>query len=88
MAFGKRIRKLGTQAAQRVLANEKAMEAVIQTVGRAQSAKKGFEQLQSEALHRLSFAARGDYQALGKRLSALKRKVKELGDKVGSRRGR
>ncbi len=81
----KRVQKLGGQAAQKVLNNPRAMGAVIAAVTRAQSAKQSFNHAQDALLHQLSFAARGDYQALGKRLSGLKRKVKDLSAKVIAR---
>ena len=88
MTLRKRLKKASGRAAQRVMSNEKAMGALFQAFGKAQAAKKSLNQLQSGVLHQMAFASRGDYQALGKRISALKRKVKELGDRIGARAGR
>lgn len=78
MTIRKRASKLGGRAVQRLLSNEQAMGAALRLVTRAQGAKKVFDQLGDGLLHQLFFASRGDYRALGKRLSLLKRRVKEL----------
>ena len=78
----KKALRLGTKAAERVMQNEKAMGALVGAFGRAQRGKQAFDKLQDGLLHAVGFAARGDYKALGKRISALKRKVRELGAKV------
>ena len=83
MTLRKQLKKLGSRAAKRVMANPKAMGAMFQVFGRAQAAKHTLNQVQGDVLHQMSFASRADYHAIGKRISVLKRKVRELGSKLG-----
>jgi hypothetical protein len=78
--------KLGNQAAERVMKNEKAMAAILTTVLRVQAGKKSLDQLGDGLLHALGFAARGDYKALGKRISGLKKKIRETSAKLDALR--
>ncbi|HUB09339.1 MAG TPA: hypothetical protein VMB50_20205 [Myxococcales bacterium] len=80
--FKSRARRLGMKAAERVMQNEKVMSAAFKAFQQAQSGKAALDRLGDGVLHQLGFAARGDYKALGKRLSALKRKLRELSVKL------
>jgi hypothetical protein len=80
--FKSRARKLGQQALDRAMSNEKLMGAAFKALAQAQAGKAALDKAGDEVLHQLGFAARGDYKALGKRLSALKRKLRELSAKV------
>ena len=79
-------KKLGNKAAERVMKNEKAMTAILQTVVKVQAGKKSLDKLGDSFLHAMGFAARGDYKALGKRISALKKKIRETTSKLDSPR--
>ncbi|MHB1843552.1 MAG: hypothetical protein ACYCWW_01785 [Deltaproteobacteria bacterium] len=83
--IGKSAKKLGMRAAERVMQNERAMSALMQLVTRAQKGKASFDKLQDGLLHAMGFAARGDYKALGKRISKLRRTARELGERLDSR---
>ncbi|MHB8420151.1 MAG: hypothetical protein ACYDCL_18910 [Myxococcales bacterium] len=77
-------KRMGMKAAERVMQNEKVMGAAFKAVGRAQSGKAALDRLGDGLLRQLGFAARGDYKALGKRLSGLKRRLRELSVKLDS----
>lgn len=73
-----KVMRLGSKAVERMMQNDRAVAAVASTLGRAQRGKQALDKLQDGLLHSMGFAARGDYKALGKRVSAMKRKVREL----------
>ncbi len=81
-----RAAKLGSKAAERVMKNEKAMAAIVQTAMKAQAGKKSLDKLGDGFLHALGFAARGDHKALGKQISGLKKKLRETAAKLDALR--
>jgi hypothetical protein len=70
------------KAVERVLADEKRAAKVAQAVGAVQKGKEAFERAQENLLKNLGVATRADYKDVGKRLSALKRRVRHLAEKV------
>jgi hypothetical protein len=56
------------------------------TFMKAQAGKKSLDKLGDGLLHALGFAARGDYKALGKRISGLKKKLRETSAKLDTLR--
>ena len=78
--------KLGSQAAERLMTNEKAMAALLQTVMKVQTGKRSLDKLGDGFLNALGFAARGDYKALGKRISGLKKKIRETSARLDALR--
>jgi hypothetical protein len=81
-----RAAKLGSKAAERLMKNEKAMTAIMQAVMKLQAGKKSLDKLGDGFLHAMGFAARGDYKALGKRISALKKRIRETSAKLDALR--
>ncbi len=77
-----RAKQLGMKAAERVMQNEKVMTAAFKAFQQAQAGKQALDRAGDGVLHALGFAARGDYKALGKRLSGLKRRLRELSVKL------
>jgi hypothetical protein len=51
----------------------------------AQRGMKRFETAQEKALHLFGFAARKDYSELAKQVARLKRKARELGERIEAR---
>ncbi len=81
-SLGKSAKRLGLRAAEKVMQNETAMSAIVQAVTRAQKGKAALDRLQDGILNALGFASRGDFKALGKRISALKRQLREIGERL------
>ncbi len=85
-----RAAKLGNKAVgrltKRLTENEKAMTAILQTVMKAQAGKKSLDKIGDDLLRALGFAARGDYKALGKRIGALKKKLRETSARLDALR--
>jgi hypothetical protein len=67
---------------ERLMADEQRAQWVAQTLGRVQRGKRALDRGQEEVMHAFQLAARRDFQALGKQLSALKRRTRELEERV------
>lgn len=65
-----------------VLSDRRGQEALARAVGMAQRGLQVFEAVQERALHAAGLAAKPDYQELRKQVARLKRKARELTDKV------
>ncbi len=70
------------KAMETLLADEKRAMAVAQALGSVQRGKQALDRGQQELLRALSFAPRGDFKAVGKKLSGLKRRLRELDGKL------
>lgn len=86
MSLGKRIKKgameLSQKAMEKLLADEKRAMKVAGAIGTVQKGKQAFDRGQDQILRALNIASRADYKALGKQLSALKRRARELEEKL------
>ncbi len=70
------------KAMEKLLADEKRAMAVAQALGTVQRGKQALDRGQEELMRALNFAPRGDYKAVGKKLSGLKRRLRELDAKL------
>jgi hypothetical protein len=70
------------RAAGAVLSDRRGQEAMARAVGLAQRGLRIFESAQEHALHAAGLAARPDYDDLRKQLARLKRKARELSEKL------
>lgn len=70
------------RAARAVLEDPRGQEAVARAVGAAQRGVQRLESAQETVLHALGFAARPDYDDLQKQAARLKRKARELSEKL------
>jgi hypothetical protein len=71
-----------TRAARTVLSHPRGQEALARAVGLAQRGLRTFEAAQERALHAAGLAARPDYQELRKQVARLKRKARELDERL------
>ena len=78
----KRALKLSQKAVERLMADDKRAMRLAEAVGSVQRGKQALNRGQDEVLRALNFAAKGDFKVLGKQLSALKRRVRELDEKM------
>ena len=74
----------GQRAMERLFADEKRAQQVVQVIGRAQRAKKTIDSTQRVVMHQLNFATRQDFKDLGRQLSGLKKRLRSLDDKLTS----
>ncbi len=70
------------RAAGAVLPDPRGQEAVARAVGLAQRGIQLFESAQERALHAAGLAARPDYHDLRKQVARLKRKARELSERI------
>ncbi|MHB8873724.1 MAG: hypothetical protein ACYC8T_08565 [Myxococcaceae bacterium] len=86
MGLGSKLKKealaLSQRAMERIFSNEKRAMRIAEALGTVQRGKAVIDKGQDELMHQLSIASRGDYKALGKQLSGLKRRIRELSDRL------
>ncbi|HEX5751682.1 MAG TPA: hypothetical protein VFZ09_36005 [Archangium sp.] len=70
------------KAMEKLLADEKRAMAVAQALGSVQRGKQALDRGQEELMRALSFATRSDFKAVGKKLSGLKRRLRELDERL------
>nr|WCO03971.1 hypothetical protein [Cystobacter sp.] len=70
------------KAMEKLMADEKRAMAVAQALGSVQRGKQALDRSQEELMRVLSFAPRSDFKAVGKKLSGLKRRLRELDEKL------
>ena len=70
------------RAAGAVLSDRRGQEAMARAVGLAQRGLRVFETVQERALHAAGLAARPDYAELRKQVARLRRKTREISEKL------
>ena len=74
--------KVVGRAAGAVLSDRRGQEAMARAVGLAQRGLHAFESVQERALHAAGLAARPDYAELRKQVARLRRKTREISEKL------
>ncbi|QRO01807.1 hypothetical protein JRI60_23700 [Archangium violaceum] len=69
-------------AMEKLMADEKRAMTIAQALGSVQRGKQALDRGQEELMRVLSFAPRSDFKAVGKKLSGLKRRLRELDEKL------
>lgn len=77
--------RLASGAAARVLADPRGQEALARAVGLAQRSLQRVEALQADLMKAAGVPGRQDYQALARQLARVKRKARELNEKLAAR---
>jgi hypothetical protein len=77
--------RLAAQATARIMADPRGQEAMARAVGLAQRSLQRVEALQAELMRAAGVPGRQDYQALAKQLARVKRKARELSEKLAAR---
>lgn len=70
------------KAVEKLMADEKRAMAVAQALGSVQRGKQALDRGQEELMRVLSFAPKSDFKAVGRKLSGLKRRLRELDEKL------
>ena len=73
---------LSQKAVERLLSDEKRAARVAEAIGAGQRGKQSIDRSQEQVMHALHLAAKSDFKAVGKQLSALKRRLRELDQKL------
>jgi hypothetical protein len=79
--------KLVSGAVGNVLKDPRGQEAVARAVGLAQRGRQRVEAIQGRVMEAAGIPARQDYQDLARQLARIKRKARELAEKVDAGRG-
>src|SRR5512145_1580707 len=79
--------RLVSRAAEKVLSDPRGQEALARAVGVAQRGRKRMEELQGRFMQAAGIPDRQDYQDLAKQLARIKRKARELADKIEAEKG-
>ncbi|MGC3998998.1 MAG: hypothetical protein QM767_16760 [Anaeromyxobacter sp.] len=74
--------KLVSRAAAGVMADPRGQEALARAVGLAQRGRQQLEALQEKAMHAAGIPGRQDYQDLARQLARIKRKTRELAERL------
>ncbi len=73
---------LSQKAFERLMADEQRAQWVAQAIGSVQRGKRALDRGQEELMHAFQLAAKSDFGKMGKQLSSLKRRTRELEDRV------
>jgi hypothetical protein len=74
--------RLVSRAAERVLSDPRGQEAVARAVGLAQRGRRRMEEVQQRLMKAAGIPARQEYDDLVKQLARIKRKARELGERL------
>jgi hypothetical protein len=72
------------RAMERLLADEKRAQAVASALGTVQRGKRALDRGQEELMRALQLAPKSEFKALGKALSGLKRRARELDERLAA----
>ncbi|MFL5350225.1 MAG: hypothetical protein ACJ8AT_36075 [Hyalangium sp.] len=88
MGIGDELKKkalgVSAKAMERLMADEKRAMQVANAIGKVQRGKQALDRGQEELMRALNFAPKSDFKAVGKKLSSLKRRLRELDEKLDS----
>ena len=73
---------LPLKAMEKLFADEKRAAKVAEVIGAAQRGKAALDNTQRQIMNQLNFASRTDFKEIGKQLSAIKRRVRDLEAKL------
>jgi hypothetical protein len=77
-----RAAELGIKAMGKLFEDPKRAEAIAAAIGGLQRAKQALDDAQEKALRAAGLPTRDDFKEAGKRISALKRRVRELSEEL------
>ncbi len=75
-----------SRAAEKVLSDPRGQDAVARAVGMAQRGRRRVEEVQERLMQAAGIPVRQDYQDLAKQLARIKRKARELAEKMDAER--
>lgn len=78
----KQVLDVSGKAVEKLMADEKRAMAIASAIGKAQRGKQALDRGQEELMKAFHFAPKSEFKALGKQLSGLKRRLRELEEKL------
>ena len=79
---GQRAAELGMKAMGKIFEDPRRAEAIASAIGGLQKAKAALDEIQEKALRAAGLVTREDFKDAGKRLSALKRRCRDLAEEL------
>ncbi len=79
---GQRAAELGMKAMGKIFEDPRRAKAIAQAIGGLQKAKAALDDVQEKALRAAGLVTREDFKDAGKRLSALKRRCRDLAEEL------
>ena len=73
---------LSQRAVEKLMADEQRAMRIANAIGKVQRGRAAWTRGQDELMRIFGFASTSDFKALGKKLSSLKRRVRELEEKL------
>ncbi|MCP3101711.1 hypothetical protein LZ198_22795 [Myxococcus sp. K15C18031901] len=73
---------MSSKAVEKLMADEKRAMAIANAIGKVQRGKQALDRGQEELMKAFHFAPRSEFKAVGKQLSGLKRRLRELEEKL------
>lgn len=73
---------LSQKAMEKLFQDEKRAMKIAAAIGTVQKTKQALDKGQEDLMRAMSLAPKGDFKALGKQLSGLKRRLRELDEKL------
>jgi hypothetical protein len=73
---------MSQKAFERLMADDQRAQWVAQALGRVQRGKKALDRGQEELMHAFQLAAKSDFGKVSKQLSSLKRRTRELEERL------
>jgi hypothetical protein len=70
------------KAMEKLMADDKRAMAIANAIGKVQRGKQALDRGQEELLKAFHFAPKSEFKAVGKQLSGLKRRLRELEEKL------
>jgi hypothetical protein len=80
--FRERAAEMGMKAMGKLFEDPKRAEAIAAAVGSLQRVKAAMDEVQEKALRAAGLVTREDFKEAGKRISALKRRCRELAEEL------
>ncbi|MCP3060184.1 hypothetical protein ACN47A_21775 [Myxococcus fulvus] len=74
--------EVSSKAVEKLMADEKRAMAIANAIGKVQRGKQALDRGQEELLKAFHFAPKSEFKAVGKQLSGLKRRLRELEEKL------
>lgn len=88
MGIGEELKKkalgVSAKAMEKLMADEKRAMQIANAIGKVQRGKQALDKGQEGILRALNFAPKSDFKVVGKKLSNLKRRLRELDEKLDS----
>lgn len=75
---------LSQKAMEKLLSDEKRAMKIAQAIGTVQRGKQAVAKRQEDLMRALNLASKSDFKALGKQMSNLKRRLRELDERLGT----